>query len=102
MNRISARTASLLSVLSLAVVMTAFSQTVSAAEALSKTQLNTLAATAKTPAEHQRIADYYQAQAQNYLAQAADHTAMIAAYKASPSTKHQASEVTHCANLVTS
>jgi hypothetical protein len=102
MNRISTRTASLLSVLSLAVVMTAFSQIASAADTLSKTQVNTLAATAKTPAEHQRLADYYQAQAQNYLAQADEHKDMIAAYKANPSTKHQASEITHCGNLVAS
>lgn len=104
MNRISTRTTSLLSVLSLAVVMTlgVFSQTASAADTLSKTQLNTLTAAAKTPAEHQRIADYYKAQAQDYLAQAADHKAMIAAYKANPSTKHQASAIMHCANFVTS
>jgi hypothetical protein len=102
MNRISTCTTSLLSVLSLAVVMTAFSQTASAADTLSKAQVNTLAATAKTPAEHQRLADYYQAQAQSYLAQADEHKAMIAGYKANPSTKHQASEITHCANLVTS
>ena len=102
MNRISTRTASLLSALSLAVVMTAFNQTVWAADTLSKTQVNTLAATAKTPAEHQRLADFYQARAARYLAQAAEHKAMIAAYKTNPSTKHQASEITHCANLITS
>jgi hypothetical protein len=102
MNRISTRTTSLLSVLSLAVAMTAFSQPASAADTLSTAQVNTLAATAKTPAEHQRLADYYQAQAQSYLAQAAEHNAMIAAYKANPSTKHQASTITHCANLVAS
>jgi sensor histidine kinase regulating citrate/malate metabolism len=104
MNRISTRTLSLLSVLSLAVVMTVsgLGLTANAQDKLSKTQLNTLIATAKTPAEHQRIADYYQAQAKNYLAQADEHQAMIAAYKANPSTKHQASAVTHCENFVTS
>jgi hypothetical protein len=92
MNRISTRIASLLSVLSLAVVMTlgAFSQTAYAQDTLSKTQLNALIATAKTPAEHQRIA--YQQEATRFLAQADEHKAMIAAYKANPSTKHQASE----------
>ena len=104
MNRISSRTLSILSVLSLAVVMTvsALGQTPAATEKVSKNQLNTLIATAKTPAEHTRIANYYQAQAKDYLAQADEHQAMIAAYKANPSTKHQASAVTHCENFVTS
>jgi hypothetical protein len=43
------------------------------AEHFSKHQLNTLIATAKTKAEHQRIAQFYQAQAQNYLAQSKEH-----------------------------
>ncbi|MGA7340411.1 MAG: hypothetical protein WBX18_07435, partial [Terracidiphilus sp.] len=38
-----------------------------APEHLSKQQLNTLIATAKTPAEHRRIAQYFQAKAQDYL-----------------------------------
>jgi len=42
-------------------------------EHLSKHQLNTLIATAKTPAEHQRIAQFYQTQAQDYLAQSKEH-----------------------------
>src|ERR1017187_877489 len=44
-----------------------------AKEHLSKHQLNTLIATAKTPADHQRIAQFYQAQAQDYLAQSKEH-----------------------------
>lgn len=104
MNRISTRTLSLLSVLSLAVVMTVsgLGLTANAQDKLSKSQLNSLIATAKTPAEHQRIADYYQVQAKDYLAQADEHQGMIAAYKANPSTKHQASAVTHCENFVAS
>jgi hypothetical protein len=104
MNRISSRTLSLLSVLSLAVVMTlgAFTGTASAQDKLSKAQLNTLISSAKTSAEHQRIADYYTAQAKDYLAQADDHKAMVVAYKANPSTKHQAAELTHCENFVAS
>jgi hypothetical protein len=42
-------------------------------EHLSKHQLNELIATAKTPAEHQRIAKFYQSQAQDYLAQSKEH-----------------------------
>jgi hypothetical protein len=102
------RTISIFSILSLAFVMTvaAFGQTTSAQqtkpEHFSKRQLNTLIATAKTPAEHQRIAQYYQAKAQDYLAQAKEHEQMVAAYKASPSltAKSQASTINHCEYFV--
>ena len=101
MNRISFRTVSFVSVLSLAVVMMfgAFTQTAFAQGKLDKSQVNTLISTAKTPADHQRIADYYKAEAKDYLAQADEHKAMIAAYKANPSSKHQAALLTHCENL---
>jgi hypothetical protein len=54
-----------------------------------------LIATAKTPAEHQRIARYYQAK---------KHEAMVAAYKANSSLsndKNQASTISHCVYFVT-
>jgi len=102
------RTLSILSILSLAFVMTAasFGQTASAQqtkpEHFSKRQLNTLIAEARTPAEHQRIAQYYQAKAQDYLAQAKEHEQMVAAYKANPSltAKSQASTINHCEYFV--
>ena len=102
------RTLSIFSILSLAFVMAvaAFGQTASAPqtkpEHLGKRQLNTLIATAKTPAEHQRIAQYYQAKAQDYLAQAKEHEQMVAAYKANPSltAKSQASTINHCEYFV--
>jgi hypothetical protein len=102
------RTLSILSILSLAFVMTtaAFGQTTSAQQAkpehLGKRQLNTLIADARTPAEHQRIAQYYQAKAQDYLAQAKEHERMVAAYKANPSltAKSQASTINHCEYFV--
>jgi hypothetical protein len=102
------RTLSILSILSLAFVMTvaALGQTTSASqtkpEHFSKRQLNTLIATARTPAEHQRIAQYYQAKAQDYLAQAKEHEQMVAAYKANPSltAKSQASTINHCEYFV--
>ena len=98
------RTISILSILSLAFVMTlaAFGQTTSAQqtkpEHFSKRQLNTLIAEARTPAEHQSIAQYYQAKAQDYLAQAKEHEQMLAAYKANPSigAKSRAAFVDHC------
>lgn len=102
------RTISIFSFLSLAFVMTmaAFGQTTSAPqtepEHFSKRQLNTLIAGARTPAEHQRIAQYYQAKAQDYLAQAKEHEQMVAAYKANPSltAKSQASTINHCEYFV--
>jgi hypothetical protein len=45
-------------------------------EKLSKRQLLSLIATAKTPAEHNRIAQYYRAAAQDYLAQSKEHEEM--------------------------
>lgn len=103
------RTFAVLSVLSLAVVMTvaAFGQTPSPtqprSEHLSKPQLNTLIATAKTSAEHERIAQFYEAQAQDDRAQAKEHEAMIAAYKANSSLsndKNRASTIGHCEYFV--
>ena len=73
-------------------------------EHLSKQQLNTLIATARTPSEHRRIAQYYRAKTQDYLAQAKEHEAMIAAYKANSSLsndKNQASTISHCEYFVT-
>jgi hypothetical protein len=99
------RTLSILSILSLAFVMTvaAFGQTASTPQSkpehLGKRQLNTLIATAKAPAEHQRIAQYYEAKAQDYLAQSKEHEQMVAAYKANSSlsnNKNRASTISHC------
>jgi uncharacterized protein YacL (UPF0231 family) len=102
------RTIRIFSILSLAFAMTvaAFGQTTSAQqtkpERFNKRQLNTLIATAKTSAEHQRIAQYYQAKAQDYLAQAKEHEQMVAAYKANPSltAKSQASTINDCEYFV--
>lgn len=63
-----------------------------------KSQLDTLITTAKTPAEHQRIAQSYRDQAQDYLAQSNEHAAMVAAYKTNPNinAKNQAATIGHC------
>lgn len=97
------RTISILSVLSLAFVMTfaTLAQTASAKQApekLGKGQLTTLIAAAKTPADHQRIAEFYKSQTQDYLAQAKEHTAMVAAYKANSNIneKNKAATIGHC------
>ena len=78
-------------------------QTQPNSEKLSKQQLLSLIATAKTPADHLRIAQYYEAQAQQYQAQAREHEQMVAAYKANSSLstdKNQASTIGHCEYFV--
>jgi hypothetical protein len=94
-----------ISVLSFTLIVTsaAFGQSSSTvqakAENLSKQQLSTLIADAKTPAEHERIARFYEAKALDYQAQANEHAAMIAAYKANSSlsnNKNQAATIGHC------
>jgi hypothetical protein len=104
------RTFAALSVLSLAfaIGVAAFSETPSTQQSnsdhLSKQQLNTLISSASTPAQHERIAQYYRAKAVDYLAQAKEHEAMIAAYKANPvlsDDKNRASTINHCEYFVT-
>lgn len=99
----------ILSLLSLAFVMTAvsFAQTPSAQqpkpEHLSKHQLNTLIATARTPAAHRRIAQYYEAKAQDYLAQSKEHEQMLGAYNQNSSasnSKHGRYTTYHCEYFV--
>jgi len=101
MNRISFRSVRILSVLSFAILMSAaaFGQPASASEKLTKNEINSLIATAKTSTQHQRIAQYFEAQSQDYLAQSKEHEEMIAAYKANSSLstdKNQASTIGHC------
>ncbi len=68
-------------------------------EKLSKQQLTTLTETAKTPADHNRIAEYYKAEAQVDLAQSNLHQQMAAEYKQNPATsssKFSTGTVNHC------
>jgi hypothetical protein len=71
-------------------------------EALSKKQLQTLIVTAKTSAEHLRIAQYYETKAEGYLAESRKHEEMTAQYAASPvgsSSKFATGTVSHCVYL---
>jgi len=93
--------------LALALSIALFAQATSAQQSkpehLSKQQLNNLIATAKTPAEHERIAHFYEAKAVDYHAQAVEHQAMVAAYKANSSLsneKNRASTIGHCEYFV--
>jgi len=94
------RTIRILSVLSLAIVMTlgVLGQTSATPQAkpehLSNHQLKMLIAAAKTPAEHQRVAQYYQMETQKYLAQSEKHKEMLAAYE--QNYYRRASFIHHC------
>ena len=75
------------------------SQAQSNSDKLSKQQLLSLTATAKTPAEHSRLAQYYSAQAQNDLAQSKEHEQMAEQFKnnsVTSSSKFAAGTVNHC------
>lgn len=66
---------------------------------LSKHQLNTLIATAETPADHQRIAQFYQSQAQDYLAQSKENAREAEQSRSNPmrnNNKAVFSTVNHC------
>ncbi len=65
---------------------------------LSKHQLLSLIATAKTPTDHLRLAQYYEAQAKYYLAQSSLHQEMAAAYRKNPpiSGKYSINSANHC------
>ncbi len=69
---------------------------------LSKQQLVSLIASAKTPAEHIRIAQYYGAKAQDYLAQSNEHVQMAEQFKknsVTSSSKFSTGTVNHCEYL---
>ena len=72
-------------------------------DAISARQLERLAAEAQTPADHTRIAQYYEAKAQDYLAQVHVHEAMIENFKADATrvnNKNEASTIRHCEYFV--
>jgi hypothetical protein len=71
-------------------------------EKLGKQELLSLIATAKTPAEHSRLAAYYNAEAQDYLAQSKEHEQMVEAYKKNPAfntAKSTPGPINHCLYL---
>ena len=54
------------------------------AKRLSKKEVNALIATAKTPADHLRLARHYKGEADRYDAEAKDHAEMAATYRRRP------------------
>ena len=74
---------------------------------LSKQELKTLIANAKTPEDHQRLAKHFTAKAAQLEDDAKDHEALAAQYKANPNMhemKHPGSQQTasHCVTMARS
>lgn len=87
--------------ISLVLTLSAFAQASnqSKPEKLSHQQLLSLIATAKTPAEHERLARYYDERAQAYLTQSAEHQQMAVEYRKNPlisSSKWATGTINHC------
>ena len=55
------------------------------ASALSKNEVKALIATASTPAEHMKLANYYRSEARQFEVDAKEHEEMAAAYYKNPS-----------------
>jgi hypothetical protein len=74
-------------------------------EQLTGRQVKVLVATASTPADHERIAHYYEAKALEYRTEAEKHDAMLTAFQANPvmySDKERPGTIDHCAYLAKS
>ena len=70
-----------------------------ATEQLTNRQLHTLIATARTPEDHDRLANYYELKAQEYRAQAQVHAQMLVGFMANSATNNDKSHfgtVDHC------
>ncbi len=83
----------------LALTVSSFSQQATKTAKLTDRQVLSLITTAKTPADHTRIAEYYKAQASSYLAHSKEHEDMAKAYKqnvVASSPKYVTATVNHC------
>lgn len=90
------------SVFAAVLVLASTAQAQQNTDKLSKQQLSALIANAKTPVEHERIAQYYSAKAQDDLAQAKEHEQMAQQFKSNSvtsSSKYAAGTVNHCEYL---
>ena len=71
---------------------------------LTSKQLRSLIASAKTPADHQKLAAYYRDMAAEAKANAAEHERILAAYNQNPSThpaaKSAGGPAEHCRTLI--
>ena len=67
-------------------------------------ELKTLIATAKMAKDHQKLAQYFNQQAEQYESQAKDHEEMELAYRKNPMTKNSGGSgpISHCEVLIKS
>ena len=73
-----------------------------AQEHLTKKQLTALVASARTPAEHERIAVYYRAESERLRAEADQHADMAGRFLSNPATNNDKSvrgTVSHCISV---
>jgi hypothetical protein len=89
-------------IVAFALMTAAFGLTLNAAETkpmLSEKEAKTLVATAKTPADHLKLAGYYMQMSDNFLAEATNHEQMKAGYQTNStyqSTKFKLGTLDHC------
>ena len=89
-------------VIAFALMTAAFGVTANAAETkpmLTEKEAKTLVATAKTPADHLRLAGYYVQMSEKFLAEAKNHEQMKAGYETNStyqSTKFKLGTLDHC------
>jgi len=82
---------------------TAQTPTTPRTQQLSKKEVKVLIATARTPADHERIAEYYRAKGQRLKSEQQDHQEMLEAYLKNPSAHPIPKWPTmeqHCRNLI--
>jgi hypothetical protein len=87
--------------LAVAIAMPAV-QSASQRQTLTKKELKALIASAKTAAEHERIAEYYRSEAKRFQAMQQEHEQQLAEYYNDYSTYHPSKYPTwpdHCRNL---
>jgi len=97
------RMMSVMMLLAIAVGATVSVSAVEPAGKLSKSELKTLIQTAKTPADHLKLASYYRYEASTLAADIKEHQEMAAAYDQNPSLKALPKGQTlgdHCRSLV--
>ena len=70
---------------------------------LTEKEAKSLVASAKTPADHLKLAGYYRQMSDNFLAEAKNHEQMKAGYESNPaytSNKFKAGTIDHCEYFV--
>ena len=83
-NKLSNRRGFAIAALAAPLMLSPIASAQSSGRSLSKKQLADLVATAKTAADHHKLAEHYRAAAAMHEEEAKEHTALAAKYKANP------------------